>query len=489
MEDVANFGLIVLVAAAAATFAILSNRLSERIRIPAPAIFLIVAAVASDVVPRLYDVPERTVQRVVTLALAIILFDGGMHIGWRRFRSAAGAVVWVGILGTAVTAAGVAAFAHTVFGFGWITALIIGTALAPTDPAVVFSVLGRREIRGRTGTILEGESGANDPVGIALMIGLLTASGSGLHLAAGVAEQFVLEMVIGLAIGAAGGYLLSTFMRRLPLPNAGLYPLRVLAGALLLYGLATVAHGSGFLAVFVAGIAVGDERAPYKLEIQRFFASLATLGEIVAFAVLGLTVHVDRLQNGGALGKGLALAAVLAFVIRPLLVGLVLLPVRLRGGERAFILWSGLKGAVPILLGSFVLTSDVAHAQLIYDVIIVVVAFSVIVQGGLVPAAARRLGVPMRIVDVEPWAAGVRLRDEPEGLHRYVVAPGSPADGVAVRDLPGGESLWISIVTRDGRLMRVGSNLVLEAGDEVLSLTDPQDDVDPVAVFDPPHRD
>jgi cell volume regulation protein A len=168
--DVAPFGLAVTLVALAALLAVLSNRLSERTRVPAPAFFLIAAAVASDVFPRLRDVPIKVDQRLVTVALVVILFHGGTHIGWTRLRPAAGAVTWLGVAGTAVTAGGMAVLAHLLFGFEWRSALLLGTALAPTDPAVVFSVLGRREIAGRTGTLIEGESGANDPVAIALML-------------------------------------------------------------------------------------------------------------------------------------------------------------------------------------------------------------------------------------------------------------------------------------------------------------------------------
>jgi potassium/hydrogen antiporter len=190
MSDVEHFALIMLVVAVAITAAVLSNRISERIRVPAPAIFLLAAAVASDVVPTLGEVSVTTVQRVVTVALAVILFDGGMHIGWRRFREAAGPVIWVGVAGTFVTAAALAALAHILFGLEWRAALLLGTALAPTDPAVVFSVLGRREVAGRSGTILEGESGANDPVGIALMASLLTVGQtSGVGAVGGVAGE------------------------------------------------------------------------------------------------------------------------------------------------------------------------------------------------------------------------------------------------------------------------------------------------------------
>ena len=485
MSDVVRFGLITGLVAAAAMAAVLSNRVSERIRVPAPAIFLILSAVASDVVPGLASLSVGTVQRVVTLALIPILFDGGMHIGWRRFRSAAGAVVWIGTAGTFVTAAAVAVLAHLVFGFDWLTAMLVGTALAPTDPAVVFSVLGRREVTGRSGVVLEGESGANDPVGIALMASLLAAAGSG-GLAGAVGtgvEEFLLQMVVGAAIGVAGGFGLLALTRRVPLSNGALYPLRTLAGATIIYGTASIAHGSGFLAVFIAGILVGDATVPFKAEIERFHASLASLGEIVAFVMLGLTIQLHALPDGRAWLIGLVLAVLLAFVIRPVLVGLLLWPVRLTRGERGFVLWAGLKGAVPILLGTFLITAHQADADRVYHIIFVVVAFSVIVQGGLVPTVARRLGVPMRIVEPEPFAAGIRLRHEPRGVYRYRIAAGSLADGAVLADLPLGDA-WISLLARDGHLLPVGSGLVLRAGDEVLVQID-DDDSDPERLFNP----
>jgi potassium/hydrogen antiporter len=474
VTDVDSFARVIALVALIGMLAVLSNRFSERLRVPAPAIFLIGAAVASDLVPPLYHLPIPTVEKIVTVALAVILFDGGMHIGRRRFREAAAATVWLGVAGTLVTAAALAILARFAFGLEWRVAMLLGTALAPTDPAVVFSVLGRREIAGRTGTLLEGESGANDPVGIALLVALLSATGAGAGAGAAgeVALEFLQQMAIGAAVGVAGGLVLLIFMQRVPLPSAGLYALRVLFGALLIYGLATIAHGSGFLAVFVAGIVLGDERAPYKREIERFHSSLASLGEILAFTVLGLTISLRGLGEAGIWWIGLLTAIALAFVIRPVFAGLVLWPVRLRRSERIFVLWTGLKGAVPILLGSFILQAGVKDARRAYEIIFVVVAFSVIVQGGLVPTLAHRLRIPLRVVEPEPWSLGVRFQEEPEGLHRYQVAAGSPADGVTVEELPGGEDAWVSFVIRDGRLVPVRGDTEIRAGDEVLVLAD-----------------
>jgi potassium/hydrogen antiporter len=475
MSEATRFGLILAVTGLAAVAAVLSNRLSARLRVPAPAFFLVAAVIAAQFLPVGAVPPGTVVERVVTVALAVILFDGGMHIGRRRFRTAAAAIAWTGIAGTLVTAAGTAVAARYVAGMGWHLALLVGTAVAATDPAVVFSVFGRREIAGRTGVLLEGESGANDPVGIALLTALLTAHGGAGAIAWQVITGFLLQMAVGLAVGIAGGLALLTFIRRVPLPSEGLYAPRVLASVLAIFGLAALAQGSGFLAVLVAGIILGDEPAPYKREIERFHSSLASLAEIVAFTLLGLTMRLSQLASATAWAEGLALAALLAFVIRPVLGGLVSLPVRLTRQERVFFLWTGLKGAVPILLGITILESGTPGAAGAYQVIFVIVGFSVTVQGGLVPALARWLKIPMRTVEPEPWSLGVRFSEEPEGLQRYHVEAGAPADGRPVSDLPGGENTWLSLVVRDGALLTVASGTALQAGDDVLVLADTEE--------------
>jgi cell volume regulation protein A len=395
VSDVESFGLVVLVAGVVITVAVLANRISVWVRVPAAAIFLLGAALVSDIDPALYQLRKGTVEEVVTVALVVILFDGGMDLGWRRFREAAAAAALVGVAGTLVTAAGMAVLAHLILGLDWLEALLIGIAVAPTDPAVVFSVLGNRQTGGRSGTVLMGEAGLNDPVGIALMVSVLAAAGaSGGGGPVDALVIFVLQMVVGALVGAGGGKLLVEFMRRVPLPAEALHPLRALAGALVIYGAATVAHGSGFLAVFVAGMLIGDAQAPFKREVERFHDVLASLAEITAFVALGVTVPLSTVARSGEWVVGLELAALLVFVVRPLLVGPLLLPLRLSWGERAFVLWSGLKGAVPILLAVFVVVAGAPNAGRIYDIVFVVVAFSVIVQGSLIPIVASALRVP-----------------------------------------------------------------------------------------------
>ena len=397
MSELTDFGLIVLLVAGAFTLAVAAHKLTELFPIPAPALFLVAAAGASDIWPGLARLSPVGVERVAVVALVVILFDGGMQVGWERFRASAPPITALGVFGTFATAGAMAFAAHTFFGFDWTTAGILGAALAPTDPAVMFSVLGRREIGGRAGAILEGESGANDPVGIALMIGMLdfaTHDGASFWT---VVREFAIEMSVGLAIGVAGAALLLPLMRRVSLPSTALYPIRTLAVAGVVYGVAAVAHGSGFLAVFVAGLLVGSAPVPHKAEIERFHTSLASLAEMVVFVALGLTIDLGGLDARLVWIDGVLLALILTFIARPVCAGLLLLPARLTTGERVFVLWGGLKGAVPILLAAFALIAGADGAGRIYGLVFVVVLFSVVVQGTSLPLVAGRLGIPMRI--------------------------------------------------------------------------------------------
>ena len=397
MDEVTQFGGIVLVVSAAFSLAVLSNKVSERLRVPAAAFFLLAAAVASDLWADLADALSiRAVERIAVVALIVILFDGGMRVGWDRFRQSAVPIVSLGLVGTFATAALMTVAAHFLLDFSWETSALLGAALAPTDPAVMFSVFGRREIGGRTGTILEGESGANDPVGIALMLAAVSLAQTDSTSIAHAVGEFVLELGLGVLFGVVGAYGVMLAVRHIVLPNPALYPLRTLAFAGVIYGAASVAHGSGFLAVYIAGILVGDADIRAKRSIERFHTSLASLAEIVVFAALGLTIDLTALGENNRWLDGLVLAVVLAFLARPLAVGPLLLPVRLSNRERLFVMWSGLKGAVPILLASFAVLGGVEHADRIYGIVFVVVAFSVTLQGATVPPAAARLGIPMR---------------------------------------------------------------------------------------------
>jgi potassium/hydrogen antiporter len=363
---------------------VIPQQLTLRLPVPSAAVFLVAAAIASDVAPGLAP-SAHAVEWIGTIALVAILFDGGSSIGLPRFRTVALPVAALGTAGTFATAGLVALFAHWALGLDWIMCGLLGAAIAPTDPAVMFSVLSERAIGGRVKPLLEGESGANDPVGIALMLGMIELATKPHSTFWVVVQTFALQMSVGLAFGIAGGLAERQVLRRLALPTSGRHTVGTLAIAGVVYAAATVAHGSGFLAVFVAGLIVGPA----------FANGLATLAEIVVFVALGLTVSLGGL-SGTHWAEGIALAAFTALVARPIAVGPLLAPTSLRRGEIVFVIWGGLKGAVPILLAAFAVARHVPDAGRLYDIVFVVVLVSVVVQGSSLSWAARRLGVTPR---------------------------------------------------------------------------------------------
>ena len=464
MSEITDFGVIVLAVSAALFIALLGMRLADRASLPYAALILVATALIAAVWTDLqtaFSVEE--VQRIAVVALVVILFDGGLHIGAARFRRSLRPILALGILGTFLTAGVVALAARFVLGFSWIEAGLVGAAIAPTDPAVTFSVFSGREIRGRSGTILEGEAGMNDPVGIALMIGMIELAQEDDGSFWIVVREFAVEMTIGLAVGIAGALLALPVLRRVRLTGLALYPIRVLAVAGLVYGIAAVAGGSGFLAVFVAGVALGDSAMLRKGEIESFQSSIAGLAEILVFIALGLTINEADLGMDTWV-DGLVLAVLLAFLARPLAVIPLLLPARLTRGERLFVAWGGLKGAVPILLGALALLAGVDGASSLYGIVFIVVLFSVIVQGTTVPHVARRLRIPFRRVD-----------DDLAEVREFVVSERSLANGTKIRDLPLGERAWLGVLIRSGAPHAIEDDVVLASGDRVHVYAQPED--------------
>ena len=264
-------------------------------------------------------------------------------------------------------------------------------ALAPTDPAVVFSVIGEGRLTERPKTILEAESGANDPIAIALMIGVLAAIDGGSWLST-VTTTLARQLAIGLAVGVAGAWLTRKPLKHLTEPRETLQPIVALSAAGLIFGVTTAVHGSGFLAVFVAGLLLGDADTTVGEDVRAFHSELAGLAEVIVFVSLGLTVHLATLGASGVV-EGLVLTVVLLILARPPAAMVLLAPFRVPAGERVFLAWAGMRGAVPILLASLALSHGVHDANRIYGLVFVVVAASVFIQGVTLPVAASALGV------------------------------------------------------------------------------------------------
>jgi potassium/hydrogen antiporter len=289
-----------------------------------------------------------------------------------------------------------------------------------------------------------------------------------------VVREFGVEMGVGTVMGLAGALVLLPLLRRLRLPAEGFYPVLALALAGVLYSATSLVHGSGFLAVFIAGLVLGDARLPYKGEIERFHTSLASLAEIVVFVGLGLTFSLGSLSAGVWVDAALLLL-VLGLVVRPLVVALTLARARLRVTERVFIAWSGLKGAVPILLAAFAVIGGVPGSERVYGIVFVVVLLSVVCQGTLVPLVARFLRIPMHERPLRPWRISVGLGQEPEAAQEFTVAAGSRAENEHLRSLPLGKNAWVTVVVRDGAAVAPRGSLQLLAGDRVAVLAEPED--------------
>jgi cell volume regulation protein A len=388
-----GFGVGVAVVSGAVLAALVFRRAAQSIRMPAPVVFLIGAAVASDLfAPLRTALSPRDVSWIASAALIVILFDGGVSIGWRSVRALIGAVTVLGIGATLIAAGVMATAAHLLLGLGWATSTVVGVALAPTDPAVVFSIVGEGRLAPRPKTILEAESGANDPVAIALMIGVVSAAVHGNPWLSTVSTTAIRQLVIGIAVGVLGAWLARRPLRYLTEPRETLQPIVALSAAGLIFGTATAIDGSGFLAVFVAGLLLGDASAAVGDDVRAFHSELAALAEVVVFVSLGLTVHLAALGISGVI-DGLILTMVLLTVARLPAVMLLLAPFRVPKGERIFLGWAGMRGAVPILLASLALAGGVAHAKQIYGLVFVVVATSVLIQGATLPAVSQRLRV------------------------------------------------------------------------------------------------
>ena len=398
MADLATTASLLLVTGLLLALSVLFSRTSARIGVPVFLPFLVIGMLAgSEGLGGIAFEDYRLSFRLGTLALVLILFDGGLNTSLAAFRRGLWPAVVLATVGVAVTAGVVGGAAH-LLGFAWLPALLLGAIVSSTDAAVVFSVLGASglKLQERIGTTLELESGLNDPMAVILTLALTGSVISGRPPDARVLLHVPLELLIGGALGIAVGVAGRLILRRIKLPAEGLYPVFTLGLAFLAFGLPTMLSGSGFLAVYVAGMVIGDGGGdkgdfPYQRSIARFHDAAAWCGQVTMFLMLGLLVFPSRIL--AVAGTGLAVGLVLTFVARPLAVFLCLLPFRFPARETAFLGWVGLRGAVPIILATFPVLAGADGAHRTFDLVFCVVVLNALVPGGTVAWAARRLGL------------------------------------------------------------------------------------------------
>ncbi|HLZ39042.1 MAG TPA: potassium/proton antiporter [Mycobacteriales bacterium] len=398
-------------------------------------------------------------------ALVVILAEGGLTTRWSSVRSAMPLGVALATVGVAVSIVVVALAARYLLWQPWRNALLLGAVLASTDAAAVFATLRRLPLRPRLVRVLEAESGLNDAPAVILVVLLSSPSwetAAPLGLVGLVAFELALGAAVGVAIGAAGGWLLP----RAALPAAGLYPLAALAFTVLAYAVAALAHASGFLAVYVAAVVLGNVPMPHRRATLGFAQALAWLAQIGLFVLLGLLVTPERL--GAAVLPALAVAVVLLLAARPLSVLASAALFRLPWSEQAFLSWAGLRGAVPIVLATIPVAAGIDGADRLFDVVFVLVVILTLIQGPGLATIARRLGVAAPAEPVEVEVESAPLEDLGADLIQLRIPAQSKLHGVEVGELRLPTGAAVTLVVRDGRSFVPELTTGLRAGDELL---------------------
>jgi potassium/hydrogen antiporter len=453
------------------------SRALQRFGIPIALLFILVGMLAgSEGLGRIHFEDYHFSFRVGVVALALILFDGGLNTplaALRKTAAPAGILATFGVAGTAVL---VAAAAHAL-GLGWSTALLLGAVVSSTDAAAVFAVLrgSGLQLKRRVGVTLEVESGINDPVAVILTTvltqNLLTpGAASGFRIPVEIVVQLVVGAAVGAGVGYGGRYLLS----RLSLAAGGLYPVVTLALALFAFGAATLGHGSGFLAVYLAGLLLGNGPLPYRSGLLRVHDALAWLSQVGMFLILGLLVYPSRLLE--VAGVGLALAALLAFVIRPLVVALCLFPFRYPPREVLYIGWVGLRGAIPIVLATFPVLAGAPGAGRLFDLVFFIVVATALVPGATVAWVTRKLGLHSKEPPAPQAVLAIESRQPLQGeLMSFYIDEALAVTGLPVEELPLPEGSAVTLIVRHDRLLPPTPGTTLEPGDHVHVIAQPED--------------
>ncbi|MFC8432120.1 potassium/proton antiporter [Streptomyces sp. NPDC057253] len=456
--------LVLLVAVAAV-------RISSRSGLPSLLVYLgIGIAMGQDGIGDIHFDNAELTQVIGYAALVVILAEGGLGTKWKEIRPALPAATALALAGVAVSVGVTASAAHYLIGLEWRQALIIGAVVSSTDAAAVFSVLRKIPLPSRITGTLEAESGFNDAPVVILVVAF-SQSGPVEHWYTLIGE-IALELAIGAAVGIAVGWLGSWGLRHVALPASGLYPIAVMAIAVTAYAAGALAHGSGFLAVYLASMAMGNAKLPHWPATRGFADGLGWIAQIGMFVLLGLLVTPHEL--GDDVLPGLVIGLVLTMVARPLSVVLCLTPFRVPWQEQTLMSWAGLRGAVPIILATIPMVNGVEGSRRIFNIVFVLVVVYTLVQGPTLPWLARKLRL-----GGDPEAADLGIESAPlERLRGHLLSvaipEGSRMHGVEVNELRLPAGAAVTLVVRDEKSFVPLPTTVLRRGDELLVVaTDP----------------
>ncbi len=464
--DATSLNELLLVGSVVLLLAILAVRATTMIGLPSLLLFLGMGIALGDAGLGIEFSNPNTALALGYGALVVILAEGGLTTSWEDSRPSMPLGATLATAGLVITIAIMAVAAHFLLGWGWQLSVILGAVISSTDAAAVFSVLRRVPVPRRLVGVLEAESGLNDAPAV-VIVALLSAGsvkGDGIWLVVG---QVVYELAAGAVIGLAIGYGAGWLLRRVALPASGLYPLAVFAAMVLAYGVGTWLHASGFAAVFLAGLVLGNSDLPHRAASRSFAEGLAWLAQIGLFVMLGLLASPDRFRLLHVL-IALVIGVVLTFVARPVCVAVCGAFFRMRVRDQAFLSWGGLRGAVPIVLTTIPLAAGVSGAQELFDVVFVMVVVFTIVTAPTLTWVARWLGVVehAEVQGLEVEAAPLeRIAADMLQVH---VNDQSRLHGVEVRELrlPGESS--VALVVRRGTSFTPDEETRIEVGDDLL---------------------
>jgi len=453
---------------------VFASKVSERFGVPALLLFLVLGMMAGSegLVGVHFDNPELA-QFIGVMALVLILFSGGLSTYWQSVRPVMYEGAILATLGVFLTALIMSLFAQALLGFSFLQGLLLGSIVASTDAAAVFSILRSKGLglKGKLRQLLELESGSNDPMAVLLTVGAIKLITQEVTSPASLIILFLQNMTFGALFGYVMGRLSVFLVNRLRLGYEGLYPVLTLSLILFTYGITDFLGGNGFLAVYLAGIIMGNQDFIHKRSLLHFHDGLSWVMQITMFFTLGLLVFPSRLL--AVAGIGLLLAGCLMFVARPLSVFLCLLPIRIGWREKTFTCWVGLRGAVPIILATYPFLANLPQADLIFNVIFFVVLTSVLFQGTSVPLAAKWLKVdfpepakPLYPIEYTPME-GLKTK-----LQELPIPNGSFAIGKRIVELKFPAGFLIILVARGYEFLVPSGGTELAAGDILLVLAE-----------------
>ncbi|GAA1247955.1 potassium/proton antiporter [Kitasatospora nipponensis] len=452
-----EFSVILLIAVAAV-------RISTRSGLPSLLLYLgIGVVIGQDGLGVTFNNAELT-QVLGYAALVVILAEGGLKTNWREIRPVMPAATVLATVGVGISVFVTAAGAHWLVGLDWRMSLLLGAVVSSTDAAAVFSVLRMVPLPPRLSGLLEAESGFNDAPVVILVVAFATTGpfDPWYVLVGTILAELAIGAAVGLAVGRVGAY----GLRHVALPSSGLYPIAVLALTVLAYAGGALLHGSGFLAVYICAVLLGNAKLPHGPAVRGFADGLAWIGQIGMFVLLGLLCTPATM--GSAVVPALVIGLVLVLLARPLSVLLTLTPFRLPWREQALLSWAGLRGAVPIVLATIPLVAGVPHAQDVFNIVFLLVVVFTLLQGPSLPWLAR-------VLRISEGALGQDLGIESaplERLHGHLLsvslAPGSRISGVEVSELRLPKGAAVTLVVRDGSSFVPDGATVLRAGDELL---------------------